>query len=168
MGDITVGEAGLINVVDFGPFLDGTRGKEVGQAIIASLRRTGFVYLVNHGLSEEKIREMFDWVGVFSNVIRNSTPNSTTTDPQSKLFFSQPMEIKQLAPHPPSGSHHRGKVSFVRFPLATFIGVSLGKRLFCTWQGEGSSPPVRSRRACTKPCKGSGCQRELRSWSRGR
>ncbi|KAJ3478022.1 hypothetical protein NLI96_g10050 [Meripilus lineatus] len=87
MGNVKVGEAGLVNVVDFAHFLDGTNGKDVGEAIIASLRETGFVYLVNHGLPEEKIKDMFGW---------------------SKRFFSQPMETKMLAPHPPSGTHHRG------------------------------------------------------------
>jgi len=43
--------------------------------------------LVNHGLPQSRIDSMFSW---------------------SKKLFSLPMEIKQLAPHPVSGSHHRG------------------------------------------------------------
>ncbi|KIJ29085.1 hypothetical protein M422DRAFT_269608 [Sphaerobolus stellatus SS14] len=48
---------------------------------------TGFVYLVNHSVPKEKIEEIF--------VL-------------SKKFFDLSMEKKQLAPHPPSGTHHRG------------------------------------------------------------
>jgi isopenicillin N synthase-like dioxygenase len=55
--------------------------------LFTSLKDTGFVYLLNHGLPQEKIDRMFQW---------------------SKQFFSQPEETKQLAPHPPSGTHHRG------------------------------------------------------------
>ncbi|VDC04330.1 unnamed protein product [Peniophora sp. CBMAI 1063] len=47
----------------------------------------GFVQLVNHSLSPADIEAMFDW---------------------SKRFFSLPDEIKHLAPHPASGTHHRG------------------------------------------------------------
>jgi len=84
---VKLGEAGSISLLDFGGFLDGSQKQEVGEAIVASLRDTGFVYLVNHGLDQGKIDQMFSW---------------------SKKFFAQPMGIKQLAPHPPNGTHHRG------------------------------------------------------------
>lgn len=87
MADVKVGVAGGINVVDFGPFLDGSRRQDVADAIVQSFKDIGFVYLINHGLPQDKVDAMFDW---------------------SKRFFSQPMDVKMLAPHPPSGSHHRG------------------------------------------------------------
>lgn len=76
-----------VKVVDFSPFLDGSDRQGVSDAILDSFKSTGFVYLVNHGLPQSKIDSMFSW---------------------SKKLFSQPMDVKQLAPHPVSGSHHRG------------------------------------------------------------
>ena len=63
--DIKVGNTGKVYVLDFRPFLDGSRQGEVGKALVASLKDIGFVYLLNHGLSQDKIQGMFDWVGVF-------------------------------------------------------------------------------------------------------
>ncbi|GJE85125.1 thymine dioxygenase [Phanerochaete sordida] len=87
MSSVKVDEAGGISVVDFGSFLDGSRKQEVADAIVQSFKDIGFVYLINHGLAEAKVDSMFDW---------------------SKRFFAQPMDVKMLAPHPTSGSHHRG------------------------------------------------------------
>ncbi|KAI0346700.1 thymine dioxygenase [Trametopsis cervina] len=78
---------GAIRVVDFGKFLDGSQKQEVADAILDSFKEIGFVYLINYGLTQQKIASIFE---------------------TSKDFFSQPMDIKLLAPHPASGSHHRG------------------------------------------------------------
>ncbi|OBZ71618.1 hypothetical protein A0H81_08344 [Grifola frondosa] len=85
--NVILSNAHGIPVLDFGRFLDGSSKQEVADAMLSSFKDIGFVHLVNHGLSQEKIDEMFNW---------------------SKRFFAQPMELKQLAPHPPSGKHHRG------------------------------------------------------------
>jgi len=79
--------SGTIAVVDFEPFTNGSDKQRVGEAVVKSFEDTGFVYLVNHGLDKDKVDRMFQW---------------------SKEFFAQPTEVKQLAPHPPSGTHHRG------------------------------------------------------------
>ncbi|EKM57512.1 uncharacterized protein PHACADRAFT_138688 [Phanerochaete carnosa HHB-10118-sp] len=84
---VKVQEAGGINVINFAPFLDGSRKQEVADAIVQSFKDTGFVYLTSHGLSQTKVEGMFAW---------------------SRRFFSQPMDVKMLAPHPASGLHHRG------------------------------------------------------------
>jgi isopenicillin N synthase-like dioxygenase len=76
-----------VQIVDLGPFLDGSDKPSVAAAILESFKSIGFVYLINHGLSEDKIASMFEC---------------------SKKMFAQPLEIKQLAPHPESGAHHRG------------------------------------------------------------
>ncbi|KAF8623135.1 hypothetical protein AX15_006485 [Amanita polypyramis BW_CC] len=76
-----------IQIVDFACFLDGSAKRQTADQIIASLRSTGFVYLRNFGLSNEEVQMMFDW---------------------SKRLFSLPHETKMLAPHPESGTHHRG------------------------------------------------------------
>ncbi|EIW59524.1 thymine dioxygenase [Trametes versicolor FP-101664 SS1] len=87
MPSAVLGDAHGIAVLDFGAFLDGSAREDVARAMVDSFKRVGFVYLVNHGIPKDKICTMFDW---------------------SKRFFAQPMEVKQLAPHPPSGTHHRG------------------------------------------------------------
>ncbi|KAJ7319410.1 thymine dioxygenase [Mycena albidolilacea] len=79
--------ASAIPIIDFGPFLDGFNKHEVAGKMVSSFKEIGFVYLMNHGIPTEKSAEMFEW---------------------SKRFFAQPMEVKKLAPHPPSGAHHRG------------------------------------------------------------
>ncbi|KAJ7812651.1 thymine dioxygenase [Mycena olivaceomarginata] len=79
--------ASAIPIIDFGPFLDGSNKHEVAGKMVSSFKEIGFVYLMNHGIPTEKSAEMFEW---------------------SKRFFAQPMEVKKLAPHPPSGAHHRG------------------------------------------------------------
>ena len=60
--EVTVGEAGGISVIDFGPFLDGSAKQQVADGIVQSFKSTGFVYLVNHGLRQEKVNGMFGWV----------------------------------------------------------------------------------------------------------
>ncbi|EAU80956.2 thymine dioxygenase [Coprinopsis cinerea okayama7 len=77
----------LVKTIDFGDFLEGNDSKRVASEILESFKSIGFVCLTNHGLQQEKVDKMFEW---------------------SKRFFSLPMETKQLAPHPPSGTHHRG------------------------------------------------------------
>ncbi|KAF8801747.1 thymine dioxygenase [Phlegmacium glaucopus] len=76
-----------VKVVDFAPFLNGSDKQGVSNAILDSFKTIGFVYLVNHGLPQSKIDSMFSW---------------------SKKLFSQPMEVKQLAPHPVTAYHQRG------------------------------------------------------------
>ncbi|KZV66064.1 thymine dioxygenase [Peniophora sp. CONT] len=84
---VTMDASGVVPVVDFGPFLDGTNRQEVADAMLRSFQEIGFVQLVNHSLSQTDIESMFIW---------------------SRRFFSLPDEVKQLAPHPASGTHHRG------------------------------------------------------------
>ncbi|OCH91839.1 thymine dioxygenase [Obba rivulosa] len=87
MADVRMGDEHGISVIDFGAFLNGAKKQEVADAMLKSFQDTGFVYLVNHGISQDKVQSMFDW---------------------SKKFFSLPQDIKMLAPHPSSGTHHRG------------------------------------------------------------
>ncbi|KAH9942877.1 thymine dioxygenase [Amylocystis lapponica] len=87
MSNIKLGDAHGIPILDFGPFLDGSRKQAVADVVVQSFKEVGFIYLINHGLPKERIDGMFEW---------------------SRTFFSQPMEIKHLAPHPASGTHHRG------------------------------------------------------------
>lgn len=62
MQDVKVGESDGISVIDFGAFLDGSQKDAVGAAMLASFKNIGFVYLVNHGLPQDKIDAIFAWV----------------------------------------------------------------------------------------------------------
>ena len=64
MSSVLLGDAHGISVVDFKPFLDGSAKQDVANAILDSFKRVGFVYLVNHGIPEDKIKGMFEWVRV--------------------------------------------------------------------------------------------------------
>ena len=83
MTDVKVGEAGGISVVDFAPFLDGSRKQQVADAIVQSFKDIGFVYLINHGLAQAKIDGMFDWVrmgGACASILLTDTrsPNDSS------------------------------------------------------------------------------------------
>lgn len=52
----------VVKSVDFSLFLDGGNKEYVADALLESLRTIGFVFLVNHGLSQEKIDQMFELV----------------------------------------------------------------------------------------------------------
>lgn len=62
MSDVKLGDVGGITIIDFGAFLDGSNKQDVADAMLQSFQDVGFVYLVNHGLSKEKIDGMFEWV----------------------------------------------------------------------------------------------------------
>ncbi|KAJ7597562.1 Clavaminate synthase-like protein [Mycena floridula] len=74
-------------IIDFEPFLDGSNKQQVADSVLDAFKCLGFLYLTNHGILQSQLDQMFDW---------------------SKRFFALPEEIKQLAPHPASGTHHRG------------------------------------------------------------
>ncbi|KAH9936305.1 thymine dioxygenase [Fomitopsis serialis] len=84
---IKVGDVNGIPIISLAAFLDASNKQVTADAMLDSFKTIGFVYLVDHGLPKEKIARMFEW---------------------SKKFFALPMETKMLAPHPPSGTHHRG------------------------------------------------------------
>ncbi|KAJ4473051.1 flavonol synthase/flavanone 3-hydroxylase [Lentinula aciculospora] len=75
--------------VDFAEFKDGDSkdALEIGQKLFAACRDVGFAYLVNTGIPQEQIDEMFNW---------------------SAKLFALPIETKLKASHPPEGWKHRG------------------------------------------------------------
>jgi len=82
-----------VKTIDFAGFLNGENAKGIANDILESFKTIGFVCLTKHGLEQKKVDEIFEW---------------------SKKFFDLPLEAKQLAPHPPSGDHHRGYSSMGR------------------------------------------------------
>lgn len=114
MGHVKIGETGGISVIDFGGFLDGSQKQAVADEMLASLKHAGFICLINHGLPKAKIDSMFEWVRVLAVCgcdLRDS--HSRVPMVQSRRFFSLPIETKMLAPHPPSGTHHRGQFNVI-------------------------------------------------------
>lgn len=78
-----------IPVVDFSTWSNGSpqEKKRIAEELTAACRHVGFVYVVNHGVSNELLEEAFGW---------------------SKKLFDLPEEKKMLAPHPPGPTVHRG------------------------------------------------------------
>lgn len=62
-----------IPIVDFSAAGEGTREEKINIArkIDDAFRNVGFVYLKNHGVPEEKVRECFEWV---SATVMNHRP----------------------------------------------------------------------------------------------
>lgn len=58
------GPKGLIPVVDFGMFLNGTKEEReyIAKEIDDAFRNLGFVYLRNHGVMQEMVEKCFQWV----------------------------------------------------------------------------------------------------------
>ncbi|KAK5634410.1 hypothetical protein RRF57_010124 [Xylaria bambusicola] len=78
-----------IPVVDLRLWSDGSPAdrKCVASELTEACRRVGFVYVRNHGVSDDLLAEAFTW---------------------AKKLFDLPREMKMLAPHPPGTSVHRG------------------------------------------------------------
>ncbi|KAJ7852177.1 thymine dioxygenase [Mycena olivaceomarginata] len=78
-----------IAIVDFGAFLDGSDNQAVTNEMLASFKKIGFrvVYLLNHGIPPE-------WIA------------------WRVLCTAHGGEM--LAPHPPSGTHHRGQEKVIQ------------------------------------------------------
>lgn len=81
--------AAALPIIDFSRWLHGTGAekKQVAQELAQACREVGFVYVINHGVSQELLEEAFGW---------------------SKKLFDLPTETKMLAPHPPGPDVHRG------------------------------------------------------------
>ena len=56
-------------LVDFGKFLHGTPEdrKAAADQLVESFTNHGFVRLKNHGVSKEFVRQIWEWVSVFSD-----------------------------------------------------------------------------------------------------
>jgi hypothetical protein len=59
---IVLGKSGNIPIIDFASFLDGSRKNDVGAAMLESFKTVGFVYIVNHGIPQDKVDNMFAFV----------------------------------------------------------------------------------------------------------
>lgn len=96
---------GGIPIVDLAP-LEGGSGREVEKTasqLYDAFRRVGFAYVKNHGVPQDMVEAAFDWVGM-----ELPTEARAPLTAQSRKFFALPQSVKDKAPHPPYGWHHRG------------------------------------------------------------
>ncbi|PGG99376.1 hypothetical protein AJ80_09372 [Polytolypa hystricis UAMH7299] len=78
-----------IPLVDFSCWDKGSQEErlKIAQNLVAACKTVGFVYIVNHDISPDKLSQAFSW---------------------SKKFFDLSPEQKLSAPHPEGSSAHRG------------------------------------------------------------
>lgn len=65
MAQVHKGSVNGIPIVSLASFIDGSNKQAVAEAMLDSFKTIGFVYLVDHGLSKDKIDGMFNWVSIF-------------------------------------------------------------------------------------------------------
>jgi isopenicillin N synthase-like dioxygenase len=60
----------VIPVVDFSAFPHGSdeEKRQAALAIDDAFQNAGFVYLINHGVSSDKVEECFEWVSHRSSI----------------------------------------------------------------------------------------------------
>ncbi|KAG8416316.1 hypothetical protein J3458_006909 [Metarhizium acridum] len=89
MGDFLPNSRRTVRTLDFADFLHGDSNKQSKfcRELIECLSTVGFVKLVNHGISEKELYEVFEW---------------------NKRFFSLPLAAKTKAAHPYGPNPHRG------------------------------------------------------------
>lgn len=83
-------EAQSIPVIDLAHFTSSESRSErlkIAQDLVAACQSVGFVYIVNHGVSEQLLGEAFNF---------------------TQKLFDLSREEKMKAPHPPGWAHHRG------------------------------------------------------------
>lgn len=95
--------------LDFSQFLKGDeRTRErFCQELVSCMKDYGFVKLLNHGISEEKVEEAFEWVRQIGNAMFGNN-TSKTDQAQNARFYALAHEAKMVAAHPPEANPHRG------------------------------------------------------------
>ena len=78
-----------IPIVDFGGWATSTPEQKslMASQLIDACKDVGFVYIINHKISPDRLAQAFDW---------------------SKRLFDLKHEEKMLAPHPSGSAVHRG------------------------------------------------------------
>lgn len=99
--------AKTIPSLDLSDFVEGSPEKR--QKLAMSLLRTfselGFLKLINHGIEEPMINELFSWVRLSRTIVSSSEADH---DEQNQKLFALPLEVKMKAAHPPRPNPHRG------------------------------------------------------------
>ncbi|EQL01805.1 hypothetical protein G6O67_003492 [Ophiocordyceps sinensis] len=78
-----------IPIVDLAPLesKSSRERQETAAELYDAFKNVGFAYIKNHGVPQDVVQEAFEW---------------------SRNFFALPQSVKDKAPHPPQGWHHRG------------------------------------------------------------
>ncbi|KAM4067147.1 2OG-Fe(II) oxygenase superfamily protein [Hirsutella rhossiliensis] len=89
MAASTTARCSGIPIVDLAPLeSDSPRElEETAARLYDAFKNVGFAYVKNHGVPQDVVDEAFAW---------------------SRKFFALPQSVKDKAPHPPYGWHHRG------------------------------------------------------------
>lgn len=69
-----------------------------------SLKRHGFAKLVNHGLSDDSVKELYHWV----ITVQETTESQETNVKKNKQFFQLPSQAKVDIAHPGGPTPQRG------------------------------------------------------------
>ncbi len=64
MGSLAENPTQTVHQLDFSRFMDGDRKEQhkFCRDLVGCLTNIGFVKLINHGISDDELREVFDWV----------------------------------------------------------------------------------------------------------
>ncbi|KAH3662178.1 hypothetical protein OGAPHI_005426 [Ogataea philodendri] len=78
-----------VPLIDFAKFDDGSveERRRIGKQVVDAMTHVGFLYIINHGISQQDQERMFQW---------------------SETFFKLSEEQKSKCSHPENGAHHRG------------------------------------------------------------
>lgn len=62
----TITQSASLPIFDFAKFLNGqnVERKKIAIQLVEAFKTYGFVYLINHGISDEKTQGLFDWVRI--------------------------------------------------------------------------------------------------------
>jgi len=85
---------------------DASQRLEFANSLADSFKKHGFVKIINHGVPDEHIRELFGWVHEFPFQYLQAVVDTSLI--QSKRYFKMPIEAKEksrmkLSPGPQRG-----------------------------------------------------------------
>jgi hypothetical protein len=102
----------VVPVIDFSPFIL-HESPQTAAAIVSAFKSSGFVYLINHGMSQDLVDEAFSWVHspFYSQqpptALRADTPfrarNSLTYPKRSRIVSPTPQNHGGTEAIPPPG-----------------------------------------------------------------
>src|ERR1700761_3122323 len=75
----------ILNTLDFSKFISGTELEraELAKELVESFKQHGFAKLINHGVKDEQVSELFKWVSLIASL------------PVTVFHISDPMFAKE-------------------------------------------------------------------------
>ena len=107
---VSMASSPTIPVVDFSHFYsqDPAHRLKAGTAIFEAMRDIGFLYLINHGVSEDLIQESFAQVGLLSNITMMGSVADCLISPESRVL--RPFSRRQAQGTTPPGIMESARV----------------------------------------------------------